>query len=174
VEVDVITQARLKELFHYDPDTGIFTRLKSVSSRAMAGNIAGTPGSGYLWIGIDGKDYKAHRLVWLYVRGYFPVGVDHHDHNGLNNAFMNLREADQGENMKNKSKYSNNKSGHAGVNWHKLSNKWAASIGCSGKRIHLGVHEDINAAILTRIVAAFAYGFHANHGKNNTAAWSKC
>ena len=42
-------QKELKELFHYDPDTGLFTRLKS-SLHSKSGDVAGYHTNGYLYI----------------------------------------------------------------------------------------------------------------------------
>ena len=58
-------------------------------------------------ITLDGKTkrYHAHRLVFLYIDGYFPAAdVDHIDGNGLNNARINLRKVSHQENMKNRPK----------------------------------------------------------------------
>ena len=75
----MLTQDRLKELFNYDSATGVFTRIKTTSSRAMKGFIAGSVSShGYLRIRIDGRVYFAHRLAWLYEFGEFPLGIMDH------------------------------------------------------------------------------------------------
>ncbi|WP_263611612.1 HNH endonuclease [Escherichia whittamii] len=50
--------------------------------------------------------------------------IDHKDGNGLNNSIDNLRLVSLGENLKNKSKYTNNTSGCAGVSWHNTHKKW--------------------------------------------------
>ena len=78
-----LTQERLKEILHYDLDTGVFTWVDCNSDKPMNGKIAGTrhnmgytsigiDGKVYLSIGIDGKVYLSHRLAWLYVNGFHP------------------------------------------------------------------------------------------------------
>lgn len=86
-----LTAERLRELLHYDPDTGVFTWL---TARHL-GKPAGSPhAKGYVRIRIASRDYLAHRLAWLYVEGAWPGAlVDHRDCNRANNRFGNLREA---------------------------------------------------------------------------------
>jgi Demerecviridae HNH endonuclease len=59
-----LTAERLRELLHYNPDTGVFTRLVSVNNYyARAGDVAGCIRDGYLSISVDGRGYQAHRLA---------------------------------------------------------------------------------------------------------------
>lgn len=87
-----ITQSYLKELFHYCPNTGVFTRRVSVNNRARKGDIAGSLGNhGYLSIRIQGNSYLCHRLAFLYMVGVWPDVVDHIDRDRQNNSWNNLR-----------------------------------------------------------------------------------
>ena len=47
--------------------------------------------------------YRAHRLAFLYMKGYIPKLIDHKDRNGLNNKWNNLREANKSTNGADKS-----------------------------------------------------------------------
>lgn len=67
-----LTQARLKELLHYNPDTGVFTWLTRRGC-SLAGDVAGAKSpDGTIRIYVDNIAYAASRLVWLYVHGEFP------------------------------------------------------------------------------------------------------
>lgn len=168
-------QAYLKERLSYDPDTGVFTwnrcenRTNAWNAR-FSGKTTGhvdTLSSGYkmVQIGIDRKLYVAARLAWLYMTGSWPDGdIDHVDHDSTNNQFANLREVTHTENMQNKPKYRNNKSGTSGVFWHERDRRWLAYIRAGGKRIHGGYFKDIADAIAKRKELEIEYGFHANHG----------
>lgn len=72
VSNSTLTQERLKELLHYDPDTGIFTwRIRR--GMALAGSVAGSArNSGRITIYVDSRQYDAARLAWLYMYGEFP------------------------------------------------------------------------------------------------------
>ena len=124
----MITQSQLKELLHYDPETGVFTRLKSTTSNARICDIAGyKKQDGYLLIGINIKQYFAHRLAFLYMTGKFPQKqIDHINTIRDDNRWSNLREANNQQNSYNQTKYKNNKSGFKGVCWHKNKKKWQA------------------------------------------------
>jgi len=163
--ISTITQKELKELLHYDPLTGIFTWASTRRGRKV-GNTAGYLNTiGYIIIQINGKKYKAHRLAWLYVHGYLPEFIDHENHIRDNNWILNLQDATRIENGKNLSIYKNNSSGVTGVNWHKTTNKWRASIGINNKDKHLGLFTDKFEAICTRKSADNKYNFHENHGR---------
>ena len=74
----MLIQDRLKELFSYDPLTGVFINLQS-SGKRKAGNIAGSKhNAGYVKIFADGASYLAHRLAHLYMTGELPT--EHMDH----------------------------------------------------------------------------------------------
>jgi len=109
----MITQQELKELLHYNPETGIFTRKTKVNRNKVIGSIAGTTDfHGYVAIAIDGKKYKAHRLAWLYMYGKFPDNcIDHINNITTDNRIVNLRDATLSQNQCNKKINVNNSSG---------------------------------------------------------------
>ena len=163
----MITQKELKELLHYDPETGIFTRLISFSDKAKVGNIMRTKTShGYIAIRIRRKIYKAHRLAWLYMAGVWPKHhIDHLNHIRDDNRLINLREATYQDNAKNRALNKNNKSGVCGVSWYKTKGKWVAQISDKEKKINLGYFIDKFEAACARKSAENKYGYHGNHGK---------
>lgn len=152
----MITQCRLKELFHYDDETGDFTRIVDVSSRALAGRKPTYKNNnGYMQIRIDYKLYRAHHLAWLYVYGEMPsIFIDHIDGNRSNNAINNLRLASCSENSKNRGAQSNNKIGIKGVSFHKKSGKYRTSIVSDGKYTYLGLYDCPAAAHIAYQIAA--------------------
>lgn len=98
-----LTQARLKELLHYDPDSGVFTWRVTVGPRGHAGSVAGSlTQEGYWKIQISRSPYQSHRLAVLYMTGEWPeADVDHRDGVRINNAWSNLRLCTRGENQQN-------------------------------------------------------------------------
>lgn len=109
----MLTQARLKELLHYDPETGIFTWVAPTSDRMKPGQVAGC-GFRYVYISIDYRSYPAHRLAWLYMTGVWPKSeVDHENRNRKDNRWRNLRAASGSQNKCNSTRP--NKTGMRGV-----------------------------------------------------------
>lgn len=136
-----LTPERLKELLSYDPYTGKFTHLRTWAATA-AGSIAGTLSDrGYVRIGVDGEEFRAHRLAWFYVHGEWPGDeIDHINGDRTDNRIANLRIVTHAENMQNvRAKLRRNTSGITGVSWHKARKKWRAAISINGKRYHLGL-----------------------------------
>lgn len=164
----MLTQDQLKEVLHYCPETGVFT-WRYDRRYYKAGDVAGWErskrGKCYLQIYLRGTSYDAHRLVFLYMTGSFPLNqVDHKDGNGLNNRWLNLRDVIHANNQKNLRLYANNKSGVSGLFWLERSRKWLVQIQHNKTRIHIGLFADKEAAITARKAAEIQYGFHPNHG----------
>lgn len=144
----MITQARIRELFDYDSNTGDLTR-KTSFNRWKAGDKVGFKNTdGYIEAGVDGVYYGAHRIAWIYVHGdEFVEEVDHLNGIRDDNRIENLRKADKSINAQNKRvARSDSKSGLLGVCWHKATSKWIAQIQVSGKKTHIGVFETADSA----------------------------
>ena len=154
----MIAQSRLKELLHYDPDTGDFTWLVQ-AGRIRIGDIAGSQHSrGYRDIRVDGKSYYAHRLAWLWMTGAWPVaGMDHRNGVRDDNRWGNLREATSAENQQNRATNNNNKCGFTGVCWCRQRRKWRAYINISGRNKYLGLFTTPEAAHEAYLAAKAAH-----------------
>ena len=153
-----LTQERLKELLHYDPETGVFTWKMSTRKTKPGQTAGGKHTSGHVRISIDGKRYYAHRLAWMYINGYNPsTQIDHRNVIRSDNSSSNLREATHAQNCQNSSISRNNSSGFKGVTFSKAANKWAAQISVNRKHIHLGLFLDPADAHLAYKKAATEY-----------------
>lgn len=133
-------QSLLKELLHYDKDSGEFTWKVSPSPHVKEGMTAGwVDGAGYITISLFRTSYKAHNLAWLYVNGDWPKDfLDHINRVRSDNRINNLREATRAQNGWNRKFNKNNTSGFKGVSYFKPLRKWRAAIDCNYERIHLG------------------------------------
>lgn len=160
----IITQSELKELYNYDPLTGIFTYNNPLPRcRFKHGDVAGSLSRGYVRMRVQGKNYRAHRLAWLYMFEVWPKHqIDHINHDRSDNRINNLREATHQENQRNRSVNKNNTSDVCGVNWEDC--KWRSRITIDRKNISLGRFIDKFEAICARKSAENLYGFHSNHG----------
>jgi len=162
----MITQEELKEILNYNPDTGIFTWIKSDRYGWVGKSPKMRTGRRYIEILAKGKLYKAHRLAWLYVYGEFPQNeLDHINNNTEDNRISNLREATRFENTRNTRTPSTNKSGYKGVYFNEVNNRWVAQISCNGIQYYLGsfcVKEQ--AAEAVRAKREELHKEFANHG----------
>ena len=157
-----LNQTSLKKHLHYDPDTGVFTRVTR-----RPGEVAGTlRKDGYIQISVCGELHLAQRLAWLYMTGAWPTGiVDHEDTNRSNNRWLNLREATHMQNLHNAKQSVANTSGVKGVSWDAAVGKWRAQIALKGAKYRLGYFTDIaeaEAAVVAK--RAELHGNFANDG----------
>jgi HNH endonuclease len=132
----------LRSQLHYDPTTGLFSRLVK-ASKAKPGDVAGCDnGSGYVRIGVAGHKYKAHRLAWLYMTGEWPIDlIDHINENPSDNRWANLRCVNNQENLQNQAQpRADSTTGFKGVS--RKNNRWYAGIWFCEKIIFLGAFDN--------------------------------
>lgn len=147
-----LTAERLRELVHYDPETGVFTRKKIIGKIGKVGDVAGALNpQGRMEFSVCGKIHLSHRLAWLYMTGDWPKHtIDHIDGDPTNNRFANLRDVPVCVNNQNIRKAkAGSITGVLGVR--KRYNKWRPSIWVDGKAIFLGsfpTQEEASAAYI--------------------------
>jgi len=152
----LLSHAELKRLLHYDPETGIWTRLIQTASNAKVGDCAGSRDSlGYWQLSINNKTYRSHRLAWFYMTSEWPSHeIDHKNMIRHDNRWENLRAATASQNHANRKLASLNTSGLKGVSWHKHTRKWRATIKCRQKTRHLGIFDCPAAAHFIYLIEA--------------------
>jgi hypothetical protein len=177
-----ITQALVRKLFAYDPATGDFILKPRPKSWFSADHIwktwntknagkrpssTATSGSRYITyqtVSLFGRNYRLHRLIFLYMTGRWPsTEIDHLDGNGLNNRWANLAEVSRRGNAQNLPLFRNNTSGRMGV--YRTRRKWHARVTFHQRIIRLGTYPTFAAACAARAVAERKFGFSPFHGR---------
>lgn len=139
---------------------------KKVRQRVKVGQELGyvTNSDGYVKLGLQGKYYLAHRLIFMMFYGYLPKHIDHIDGNPANNLIENLREVTNTENCQNSKKRITNTSGCKNVHWRKDRSKWRVDIKINGKDVYFGSYADIELSDLVATEARDLYfGKFARH-----------
>jgi hypothetical protein len=135
-----LTQKELKEILHYDPETGWFTWL--VSKPGPGGGVGARAGwvnrsTGRRGVGINGSVYSEAKLVFLYMTGSFSkYEVRHKNKIKDDNRWGNLYE-----------RIPANNSGVKGVYWAKSHKKWQVKVQVSGKQARIGGYTKLEDAI---------------------------
>ena len=104
-------------------------------------------GSGIYYAGTNIATASGRKIKLMHILLMGRAGVDHINHNGLDNRRENLRLANQSLNNGNQRPRSGGSSKFKGVCWHKRGQKWQATIAFNSKRRGLGLFEsEIDAA----------------------------
>lgn len=160
----ISTQQQLKECVSYNPEIGEFLWLTRPRSHfrtnkshehfnkkwagKRCGEIRKKKNMSTLRIRINGFEYQAHRLAWLYVYGEWPSKkLKHLDGDGLNNKITNLTDAYVEKVTRQK------KSNVKGVDFHKFSGKWRARINSGKEQVYLGLFDSEAGAVRARLLA---------------------
>jgi hypothetical protein len=146
----------LKEVIIYIPETGELIWRKN-RPKCKAGSIAGGMHSdGYIYVGIYGKRYAAHRIAWLMHYGKDPdnMQIDHINQCKNDNRIINLRLASPAENRHNVSATKGSTTGYKGVSYNKERNKYHAQIMSNRVSYHLGYFETPELAHMAYCKAA--------------------
>jgi hypothetical protein len=146
-----LAQSQLKDLIHYDPDTGVFTNRFSRSNKINTEADRFHSASGYKRISVNNVRYTSHRLAWFYMYGVWPKGnLDHINRVKDDNRLINLREVTGSQNCQNTGLRSDNTSGHKGISWSNGHRKWQAQIKANGVYLYLGRFINLDDAIAAR------------------------
>lgn len=117
---------------HFKYENGTITRNDRKNSNGSLDK------DGYLIIKVKGKQFKAHRIVWLLNNGCFPkTELDHINRDKLDNRIENLRESNRIEQNNNKVFVPNKDTGCIGIHITKgVKKKFTTSINNVTKRFY--------------------------------------
>jgi len=165
-----MTLEKLEDILYYDFKTGEwwwkerFDVPKEWNTRWAHKKAGGINSLGYHQICIDGVIYLAHVLAWFYMTGTWPENeIDHRNETRNDNRWCNLRKATKSQNMCNRGKQRNNKSGIKGVCWSSRDKKWIVTLNVNRKCVFRQTFNIFEDAVLAREKASIQ--FHKEFAK---------
>lgn len=118
---------------------------------------------GYVVTHLNGKDICLHNFLLNTTPIHGKVGIDHKNHNALDNRKQNLRIATNQQNQANQGIKTNGSSKYKGVVWDKERGRWRAGITYMGKNIFIGrFRSEKEAAQEYNLIAKEVHGDFAN------------
>lgn len=165
--IQPLTAERLREVVHYDPESGEFTWKLRIGVKAIIGARAGWAHSaGYVGLNVAGHKMFAHQAAWLYMTGEWPEHqIDHDNGKRSDNSWKNLRAATPTQNAGNSGKRLSNTSGFKGVTRSANGKRWVAFLGKKAGTKYLGTFDTPEEAHEAYIKSSREYwGDYANAG----------
>lgn len=150
----MLTQDRVKELFHYTRD-GMLLRKFGSRQKNVGTALGSIQKDGYRSCSVDGKSYGVHRIVFLWHHGYFADIIDHINRKPYDNRIENLRECTAKQNSCNKAGFKTKRTKRGGSKYKGVSRagrkrRFAAKI----RGLHIGTFSSPEEA-------AFEYNIEA-------------
>jgi hypothetical protein len=143
----------LKSIVDYNCESGEFT-WNNKSGRKSKRKEGEKPGhydkDGYLIIVINGKKYKAHRLVWFYHNNEWPEQINHRNGIRDDNRLINLEASNYRENAQNRVEH--RCGGLVGVNYRE-GKGYESYINVDLKNYYLGTYDSGNEAHTIHVTA---------------------
>jgi len=149
---NILSYQQAHQWFRYDETDGNLYWKMRPSKKVNSGNKAGCKEeNGYIVIGLKGRIYKAHNIIYIMCHGENSIPpdktVDHKDKNGYNNKIDNLRLATARQQKINQNR--------RGFHWRKQNNKWQANHKTPVRQKSLGY-------FTTALQARLAYEKHTS------------
>jgi hypothetical protein len=133
-----------KEYFSYNSGK-LYWKIDS-GTRGRKGTLAGKQRlDGYFDVGLKGKYYLVHRIIYALHHGSLPKIVDHVNRIPFDNRIENLRASDYNKNIWNSGISSANSTGVKGVRLTK-NDKYEARLAVNNKTIQVGTFETLQEA----------------------------
>jgi hypothetical protein len=159
----MLDQKYLLELFEYR-DGELYWKV-SPYRRIAIGSRAGTTRGKYTTVGINGRRYYAHKIIFIMIHGYCLKTITFIDGNVRNCKIENLKEVTKSQLIAKSSLRIDNTSGYKGVSWMPSKRKWQVNLTKDGKQMCLGRFDNIETAHKAYCEAANRYhGEFANAG----------
>jgi hypothetical protein len=96
-----LTAEYFREHFHYNPETGALTRIKTTNQSQKIGEVKfNTMRYRQVRVVAGHPAYRTSRLIWTYMTGEWPKGViDHINGDTHDERWCNLRDVSQSDNV---------------------------------------------------------------------------
>ena len=133
--------ARLRDIFDYNPETGVLVWLDGRQKGLAAGS---TDARGYCQVSVGSRDDRlrthVHQVAWAYMTGeWAPHDIDHINHDKSDNRFCNLRALSRSLNQQNQIRgHSGSLTGLLGVVPNRKTGRYMARIHVNGKSKQVG------------------------------------